>query len=86
MCTEKLVLDYHFKKEYVIHYLTLQCYLQLGGFKIENIHYIIKFNQNHYMKDYIQLNHKYRCKSNDKNDEKMFKLMNCLPLGSMLLS
>ena len=43
-CTEKLLLDFHGKKEYVIYYLTLQCYLKLGGFNIENIHYIIKFN------------------------------------------
>ena len=34
LCTEKLIVDYHAKKDYVIHYLTLQCYLKLGGFKI----------------------------------------------------
>ena len=60
LCTEKLILDYHPKNEYVIHYLTLQCFLKLGGFKIEKIHYIIKFQQDNYMRKYIEKNHKYR--------------------------
>ena len=30
LCTEKLILDYYPKKQYVIHYLTLQCYMKFG--------------------------------------------------------
>ena len=85
MCEDILVLDYH-KKEYVSYYLTLQCYLKLGGFKIDNIHYIIKFKQANYMKDYIELNHKYRCERNNKNNQAMFKLMNNSLCGRTLLN
>ena len=75
MCTEKLVLDYNPKKEYVIHYLTPECYIKLGGFNIKNIYYIIKFNQSNYMRKYIQYNHKLRCETDDKYYEKMYKLI-----------
>ena len=86
MCTEKLILDYHPKKEYVIHYLTLQCYLKLGGFKVENIHYIIKFKKANYMRDYIELNHRNRCESSNKNDQMMFKLMSNSLFGRCLMN
>ena len=86
LCTEKPGLDYYPKKEYVIHYLTLQCYMKLGGFKIENIHYIIKFKQANYMRDYVKFNHKNRCESQNKNDEMMFKLMSNSLFGRTLMN
>ena len=86
LCTERLILDYKAKKEYVIHYLTLQCYLKLGGFKIEKIHYIIKFKQDNYMSDYINFNHKNRCETNNNNDKMMFKLMNNSLFGRTLMN
>ena len=86
MCTEKLVLDYHPKKEYLIHYLTLQCYMKMGGFKIENIHYIIKFKQSNYMKDYIEFNLKLRCETNNKIDEKIYKLISNSLAGRLLMN
>ena len=86
LCTEKLILDNHAKKEYVVHYLTLQCYLKLGGFNIENIHYIIKFRQANYMRQYIELNHKNRCESTDKNNQQMFKLMGNSLCGRTLMN
>ena len=86
MCSDKLVLDYYPKKEYVIHCLTLKCYLKLGGFNIENIQYIIRFRQSKYMKEYIELNHKLLCLCNNENDRKMFKLVNNSLCGGALLN
>ena len=86
MCSEKLTLDYHAEKEYTIHYLTLQCYLRLGGFKITNINYIIKFKQANFMRDYIELNHKNRCESNDENNIRLFTLMSNSLFGRCLLN
>ena len=75
LCTEKSIVDYHPKKEYVVYYLPLQCCLKLGGFKIDNIHYVIKFKKANYMKGYIEHNHKVCCESDDKNDKLMYKLL-----------
>ena len=89
LCTEKVVLDYHAKKEYVIHYLTLQCFLKLGGFEMKKIHYIIKFKQDNYMRKYIEKNHKYRqdaMRRKNKNNDSMFKLMNNSLFGRCLLN
>ena len=86
ICTEKLLLDYHAKKEYTIHYLTLQCYLKLGGIKIQNINYIIRFKLARYMKDYIEYNHKNRCESNNENNKRMFKNMSNSVYGRSLLN
>ena len=57
-----------------------------GGFKIENIHYIIKFKQANYMKDYIELNHKLRCKSTDKNNQSIYKLLSNSLCGRTLMN
>ena len=84
--TEKLLLDFHSKKEYTVHYLTLQFYLKLGGFKIQNINYIIRFRQAGYMKDYIEYNHKIRIESDNKNDKMMYKLLNNSVFGRCLLN
>ena len=86
ICTEKLLLDYNPKKGYTIHYLTLKCYLKLGGFKIENIHYIIRFKQANYMKEYIEINHKNRCESNYENDKRMYKTLTNSLCGRSLLN
>ena len=86
MCTEKLLLDYHPKIQYVTHHVTLKCYLKLSGFKIENIHYIIRSKQTNYMKEYIELNHKLRCETTDKNNKSRFKLMSNSLCGRTLLN
>ena len=79
-------MDYHLKKNYIIHYLTLQCYLKIGGFKIERINYIIRFKQASYMREYIELNHRNRCESKNKIYDSLFKLLGSSLCGRTLLN
>ena len=67
---EKLVPNLNDKKNYVIHYENLkQC--ESMGMKIKKIHKGVKFEEEDFMKQYIDLNTKLRMKS--KNDfEKIF--------------
>ena len=60
--------------------------LKFGGFKINHVHYIIRFKQADYIKEFIALNHKLRCETTDKNDEKIIKLINSSLCGRALLS
>ena len=83
-CTEKLMLNFHSKKDYTLHYLTLQFYLKMPGFKIKDINHIIRFKQAKYMKDYIEYNHKNRIESTNKCD--IFKLMINSVFGRSLLN
>ena len=84
--TEKLLLNLNEKKNYTLHYLTLQFYLKFPGFKIKDINYIIKFKQAKYMKDYIEYNHKNRIEATNENDKLIFKLMINSVFGRSLLN
>ena len=86
IASEKLISDFHAKKDYTLHYLTLQYYLKLPGFKIQNINYIIRFKQAIYMKDYIEYNHKNRIESTNENDKRIYKLLTNSVFGRSLLN
>ena len=67
---EKLVSDLYDKTEYVIHIRNLKQALD-HGLVLENVHRVIKFNQNAWLKPYIDMNTDLREKT--KNDfEKNF--------------
>ena len=42
--TNKLILNFHYKKNYVIHYMNLKFYME-KGLKLTKIHKIIRFSQ-----------------------------------------
>ena len=84
--TEKLICDLYKKENYTLHYLTLQFYLKMPGFKIKDINYIIKFKQAKFMKDYIEYNHKNRIEADNNNDKLMYKLMINSCFGRTLLN
>ena len=84
--TEKLMLNFNEKKDYTLHYLTLQFYLKFPGFKIQHINYIIRFKQAKYMKDYIEYNHKNRIESTNENDKRIYKLLINSTFGRTLLN
>ena len=86
IATEKLISDFYAKKDYTVHYLTLQFYLKLPGFNIQNINYIIRFRQAKYMKDYIKYNHKNRIESTNENDKRIYKLLINSTFGRSLLN
>ena len=67
---EKLVADLHNNKEYVIQIRNLKQALN-NGLVLKKVHRVIKFNQNAWLKPYIDMNTDLR--KNTKNDfQKVF--------------
>ena len=67
---EKLVANLHGKTEYVIQIRNLKQELN-HGLVLEKIHRVIKFNQNAFLKPYIDMNKNLRKKA-EKDFEKTF--------------
>ena len=84
--TEKLLLNFNEKKNYTLHYLTLQFYLKFPGFKIKQINNILKFKQANYFKDYVEYNHQNRIESTNENDKNIYKLLIDSLFGRSLLN
>ena len=80
---EKLLLDLHDKKEYVIHYKTLELYLSLG-LKLTKIHRAISFSQKPWMAPYIELNTTLRQKAVNEFEKDFFKLMSNSVFGKTM--
>ena len=73
--SEKLILDLEPKQKYIIHYRTLQLYLQLG-IEMTHIHRILRFKQQPWLAPYIQANTEMRRKATNEFEKDFFKLMN----------
>ena len=67
---KKLVSDLYDKTEYVIHIRNLKQALD-HGLVLENVHRVIKFNQNAWLKPYIDMNTELREKTKN-HFEKIF--------------
>ena len=53
--TKKLLCDWYFKKNYLIHYRILKFYVR-HGLVVEKIHEIISFRQSKWLEKYINFN------------------------------
>ena len=74
---EKLVLNLRDKTKYVLHYRNLKLYLQLG-MRLTQIHRVLRFQQQPWLKSYIDLNigkRKVATQAGDKVGKDLFKLM-----------
>ena len=72
---KKLVCNIFNKKKYVPHINTLKQVLN-HGLKLEKIHRVIEFNQEAWLKPYIDMNTELRKEAKNDFEKDLFKLMN----------
>ena len=77
---EKLVPNLQDKTEYVIHIRNLKHALN-HGLVSKNVYRVIKFNQNAWLKPYINVNTDLRKKAKNDFEKDFFKLMNNAVFG-----
>jgi len=80
VATEKLMLTFHPKKKYVLHYKNLKLYLKLG-LHLDKIHRILSFKQSKWLKAFIDLNTKLRKNASNTFESDFFKLVSNVFFG-----
>ena len=80
---KKLIPNLRDKNNYVVHYKTLMQYLSLG-MELKKIHRGIKFNEEAFLKPYIDANVKLRTQAKNDFEKDFFKLMNNSVFGKTI--
>ena len=80
---KKLVCNLQNKKQYVVHKKSLKQALN-HGLKLKKTHKIIEFNQNAWLKPYIDMNTELRKLAKDDFEKDLFKLMNNAVFGKTM--
>ena len=80
---EKLIPTLGDKKNYILHYGNLKQYLEMG-LKLSKIHRGFLFNEEAWLKPYIELNTQLRTKATNDFEKDFFKLMNNSVFGKTI--
>ena len=81
--TQKLVCNLHDKKKYVVHISILKQALD-HGLKLKKVHRVIEFNQEAWLKKYIDMNTELRKKASNDFEKDFLKLMNNAVFGKTM--
>ena len=80
---DKLVCNIQYKEKYVVHIRALKQVLN-HRLILKNIHRVIQFNQEAWLKPYIDMNTKKRKETKNEFEEDFFKLMNNAVFGKTM--
>ena len=81
--TQKLMCNLRDKKKYVVHISILKQALN-HGLKLKKVHRVIEFNQEAWLKKYINMNTELRKKASKDFEKDFFKLMNNAVFGKTM--
>ena len=81
--TQKLRCNLRDKKKYVVHISILKQALD-NGLKLKKVHRVIEFNQEAWLKKYIDMNTELRKKASNDFEKDFFKLMNNAVFGKTM--
>ena len=79
----KLVCDFHDKKNYVVHIKALKQALN-HGLILKQVHRVIQFNQKAWLKPYIDMNTELRKEAKNDFEKDFYKLMNNAVFGKTM--
>jgi len=83
--TRKLVPNLNAKRNYVVHYRTLQFYIK-HGLVVRGIHKVLQFNQRRWLAPYIDLNTQKRKAATSTFEKDFYKLLNNSLFGKTMES
>ena len=79
----KLVPNLYAKEKYCLHYRNLKFYLE-HGMILRKVHRVIEFQQNAWVKMYIEMNQNLRAESMEEFAQNFFKFMNNIIYGKFI--